>query len=225
MGANVKERHLISIKVFTGKEVGKKGEGGRNFKSWREVISMENVAPSRSENCDECSVKYLHAEDNPSSLASPSKHSPADVVAAAAAAATSDTFQSKALENPTYFTPPQPSYLVRRSRSTLHFLVHLVDALFLLLRHGYPISTRFASRNVDYDKPYRSKGELKKGGYFPSIILDSYSCKYIHDDRSIDFACELIRCVLIYGGGGEGRMYYSIHEEILVYFMRINNLI
>lgn len=136
-----------------------------NFKSWREVISVENVAPSRSENCDECSVKYLHAEDNPSSLPSPSKHSPADAVAAAA----SDTFQSKALENPTYFTPPQPSYLVRRSRSTLHFLVHLVDALFLLLRHDYPISTRFSFRNVDYDKP-RSIYERLSYFFFFAII-------------------------------------------------------
>lgn len=178
---------------------------------------MENVAPSRSENCDECSVKYLHAEDNPSSLASPSKHSPADVVAAAAAAATSDTFQSKALENPTYFTPPQPSYLVRRSRSTLHFLVHLVDALFLLLRHGYPISTRFASRNVDYDKPYRSEEELKKGGYFPSIILDSYSCN-IHDDRSIDFACELIRCINLWGRGGRKDVLFDLRRNIRLFY-------
>ena len=200
--------------------MGKKGEGGRNFKSWREVISMENVAPSRSENCDECSVKYLHAEDNPSSLASPSKHSPADVVAAAAAAAaaTSDTFQSKALENPTYFTPPQPSYLVRRSRSTLHFLVHLVDALFLLLRHGYPISTRFASRNVDYDKPYRSKEELKKGGYFPSIILDSYSCN-IHNDRSIDFACDkLIRCINLWGRGGRKDVLFDSRRNTRLFY-------
>lgn len=46
--------------------------------------SYFGAEPNGSENCDECSVKYLHAKDNPSSLPSPSKHSllPADAVAA-----------------------------------------------------------------------------------------------------------------------------------------------
>lgn len=117
--------------VDGGKE--KRGERGReretgmsDLESWRVVMTLRNV--EWNENCDECSVKYLHAEDNPSPAPSPSTYSPSptNVVATIISRTTTDNFNRSTSNSllsstriyeaatvlPTYFTPPQPSHLV-----------------------------------------------------------------------------------------------------------------
>ncbi|KAK2588613.1 hypothetical protein KPH14_006382 [Odynerus spinipes] len=84
-----------------------------------------------NENCDECSVKYLHAKDNPSPAPSPSTRSPSPanvVVGTTTTTIGTTTYNSNGSTRssllsspqlyeagtvlPTYFTPPQPSHLV-----------------------------------------------------------------------------------------------------------------
>lgn len=97
-----------------------------DLESWRVVMTLRNV--EWNENCDECSVKYLHAKDNPSPAPSPSTYSPSptNVVATIISRNTTDNFNGftsnsllsstriyeAATVLPTYFTPPQPSHLV-----------------------------------------------------------------------------------------------------------------